>query len=160
MAYEYRENEINLFHSKGEGMPLLRTCQHAVYRQTRFIWLRHFQDTLSSKRRKKLTEKTENNRVEDRILSLCISIKEIYLLDPRLPFQKTKLINGVHWSSFHIMALTESCHLRLKAPFEINTFESFRFRCHWQDVIVAASQRGPEGSMSSPSWVRRGVSGR
>lgn len=72
---------------------------------------------------KKLTKKAENNNVEDHILSLCISLKEIDLLDPWLPFQMTKLINGVQWSSFRTTALTT----RLKPPFEINTFEPFLF---------------------------------
>lgn len=76
-------------------MPLLRTCQCSLYSQA-FIWLCHFQDTLSYEWRKKLTEKTDNNSVGGHILTLCTSIKEIYLQDPLLPFQKTKINQ---WSS-------------------------------------------------------------
>lgn len=48
------------------------------------------------------------------------------------------------------MALTQSCHLRIKPPLEIDTFEFFRFPCQWQDMTVAASQRGPGGMMRLP----------
>ena len=104
-------NGIRIKRKINESIPqqgrrlVLRTCQCSFYWQARFNWLRHFQDMLSSEWRKKLTKKAENNSGEDHISSLCIHIKETHLLDPRLPFQKTGLINGVHWSSFHIMAL-------------------------------------------------------
>lgn len=110
----------------------------------------HFQDTLRNEWKRKLNKKAENNNV-DHILSLCISFKEIDLVDPWLPFQMTKWISGVQWSSFCIMALTT----RLKPPFQINTFEPFFFWSH--EVIVSASQRGPEGMTSSLSRVRCGV---
>lgn len=95
-------NGIRTKRKRNESIPqqgwrlVLRTCQCAFYWQACFIGLRHFQDMLSSEWRKKLTKKAENNSGEDHILSFCIRIKEIHLLDPRLPFQKTGLINGVH----------------------------------------------------------------
>lgn len=69
----------------------------------------------------KLTEKTENSSMEDDILTICI--KEIYLLNPWLPFQRTKLINRIYWSSFHTNRVTAS--LRSTLLLEINTVWDF-----------------------------------
>lgn len=124
----------------------------AFYWQIPFMGLRHFRETLSSAWKKKFTQKAENNNVEDHILSLCISIKEIDLVDLWLPFQMTNLINGAHWSSFHIMALTTG----LKPTIWNQYFWAFSplEAMMW---IVATSQRGPGGMKRPPSWFRLGV---
>lgn len=142
--------------SKWNKLILLWTCQCA------FCWQTFFYLTTSFPRLNEIwveeevdwRKKNQYNITKGHISILCISTKEVYLLDSRPLFQKTKLINGVHCSFFEIMALTETCHLRLKAPIEIDTFESFCFRCHWQDAIAdSGAQSSQERTMSSVSWV-------
>lgn len=96
-------------------MTLSRTCQCVFYRSA-FCLVTTLTRPIEQCGEEKMKNKEENNNVEDHILSLFISRKETALLDPWLPFQLTKLINGDGWSSLHTMALAR----RLKPPFEIN----------------------------------------
>lgn len=142
MGNEYRYDTVNL---------LLRRCQSAFY------WLFlicHFQEALRSERRKKLTKKTLSNRPH---IDSCISIKEMYLLVPRLPFQKDRINQWNPLEQLSDNGTPRELSFEIKTTIQNQYFWIFLFPTEPVRHDGCRHTAGPAVSMSSPPWFRESV---